>query len=115
MCAWIASFCLKKHLLMVLFVLLKRVFQIKMNLIDIRYEVEKDLNIHKVCESCEAAPSEYLYIIKSLLFGIFHVCEDCKSGLECSDMPDTKSTFVKKFQTICWEDYVEAPADIPLR
>lgn len=86
-----------------------------MNLINIRYEIEKDLRTHKVCESCEGAPSEYLYIIKSLMFGIFHVCEDCKTNLACNEIPDTKSTFLKKFQAICWEDYVEAPADTPLR
>jgi len=86
-----------------------------MNLIDIRFEIEKDLHLHKVCESCEAAPSEYLYIIKSLLFGIFHVCEDCKSNLECTEMQDISSTFVKKFQTICWKDYEEVPKDTPLR
>ena len=83
-----------------------------MNLINIKHEIEKDLHLHKVCESCEAAPSEYLYIIKSLLYGIFHVCEDCKTNLECTELESIKSTFLKKFQTICWEDYALVPEDM---
>lgn len=81
----------------------------------IRFEIDKDLHRHKVCESCEAEISEYLYIVQNLLFGIFHICEECKKGMTESDTPDFKSTFLKKFQAICWEDYEAVPKDTPLR
>ena len=85
------------------------------DLYEIRKEVDRDLNIHKVCESCENSVSEYLYIVKNLMFGIFHICEECKLGLSYQELPDFKSTFLKKFQAICWEDYEEVPKDMPLR
>ena len=85
------------------------------NLLAIRGELEKDLYVHKVCESCENSPSEYLYIVENLFFGIFHICEECKNFMEFSEMPDLKNTFLKKFQAICWADFEEAPKDTPLR
>lgn len=84
------------------------------NLLAIRKEIEKDLYIHKVCESCEKAPSEYLYIVQSLFFGIFHLCEDCQKQVK-PDVEEFKSNILKKFQAICWEDFEEAPVDMPLR
>lgn len=83
------------------------------NLLAIRSEIEKDLYIHKVCESCEKVPSEYLYVVQNLLFGIFHLCEDCQQHLQPDE--ELNSKILKKFQAICWEDFCEAPVDTPLR
>lgn len=87
------------------------------DLVRIRFEIDRDLYKHKICESCEGSISEYLYVVQNLLFGIFHICEECKQGINESDTPEFKSIFLKKFQAICWEDFEEEEVlkDTPLR
>lgn len=69
-----------------------------MNLKDfamIALDVEQDKTKIKLCESCNRQPSSYLYLVKSNLYGIFHICELCKAAVE--DLPSELTTaFVKK-------------------
>lgn len=58
--------------------------------------VESARRLVKHCECCRIYVSEYLYVIKTLIFGIYHVCEDCKASLEINPA-EGLVTFVKKF------------------
>ena len=63
----------------------------------IQQDIQKDRRMKKVCESCNQRLSEYLYILKSIMFGIFHVCEQCKEELDCSETEqEVKTMFIKK-------------------
>jgi len=64
----------------------------------IKADVEADRNVRRVCESCSSRPSKYLYILKSVLYGIFHLCEHCKEELDCVEtyVEQVKTTFVEK-------------------
>jgi hypothetical protein len=69
-----------------------------MDLGPIMEDIEKDRQLVKNCESCGRKRSQYLYILKSLLYGIFHVCEDCREELECPEgcLEEVKAVFLKK-------------------
>ena len=58
--------------------------------------VEQERRIAKRCECCKRWFSEYLYVIKTLGYGIYHVCEECKKILEVRPA-DGFVTFIKKF------------------
>jgi hypothetical protein len=64
----------------------------------IKEDVEADRNIRRICESCNTKTSKYLYILKSVLYGIFHLCEKCKEELDCveTNVEEVKTTFVEK-------------------
>lgn len=69
-----------------------------MNLKDfamIALDVEQDKTKVKLCECCNRYPSSYLYLIKSNIYGIFHICDLCKAAVE--ELPKTMATaFVPK-------------------
>lgn len=58
-------------------------------------DVEKARREFKYCECCKIYRSDYLYVIKTLIFGIYHVCEYCKRSLEINPA-DGLVTFVNK-------------------
>lgn len=75
--------------------------QIKMAELDITpilQDIEADCNIRKYCESCNTKISRYLYILKSVVYGIFHLCKECKEDLEFLEthIDEIKTKFVEK-------------------
>ena len=65
------------------------------DLATISTDIEKRRQVPCVCDSCGEKPSTFLYVVKLLLYGIFHVCETCKCELEV--IADKRNTcFVKK-------------------
>lgn len=64
----------------------------------IEEDVRADAKVRKMCESCNRRLSRYLYILKSVLYGIFHLCEDCKKDFDCSEthIEEVRTTFVEK-------------------
>lgn len=69
-----------------------------MDLRPIQQDIDKDKKLSKCCESCSRKRSRYLYIVKSVLYGIFHICEDCKEELVCPDYctEEIKAVFLEK-------------------
>jgi hypothetical protein len=67
-----------------------------MNLAPIQSDVDQDKKLRRMCESCNKQFSKYLYILKSVLYGIFHICEDCKEDLNQDDVEGIQTTFVEK-------------------
>lgn len=59
-------------------------------------DVEKQRRSVVRCECCKEFFSTHLYVIKTLVFGIYHVCENCKILLQ-GNPADGLVTFVKKF------------------
>ena len=81
-----------------------------MQLVHIRDEIDKDLYLEKFCECCEGRLSTYLYIIKSIMFGIFHICDECKNDLECENASGMKCAFLQKNRKVVWDtEYQENP------
>lgn len=62
----------------------------------IALDVERERRIVKRCECCKTYFSTYLYVIKTLIFGIYHVCDGCKALLE-ENPADGVVTLIKKF------------------
>jgi hypothetical protein len=62
----------------------------------IALDVEKARRVHKDCECCKRNFSTYLYVIKTLIYGIYHVCGFCKIQLEITPA-EGSTTFVSKF------------------
>lgn len=62
----------------------------------IALDVERERRLVKSCDCCKAVFSTHLYVIKTLIFGIYHVCSGCKLILEI-DPAEGYVTFVKKF------------------
>lgn len=62
----------------------------------IALQIEQERRSEKRCECCKALISTYLYVIKTLIFGVYHVCGDCKILLEIKPA-DGYVTFVRKF------------------
>ena len=69
-----------------------------LDLTPISEDIAKDRSMRKVCESCNCRLSKYLYILKSIMFGIFHVCDRCKEELDCSDtgIDEIQTVFLEK-------------------
>lgn len=80
-----------------------------MNLAPIQSDVDQDKKLRRMCESCNKQFSKYLYILKSVLYGIFHICEDCKEDLNQDDIEGVQTTFVEK------ESHTWAILEEPLR
>lgn len=61
--------------------------------------ISTDIDRHRSktvrCESCSERTSTWLYVVKLLLYGIFHVCTPCKDELLRIADPQNTS-FVKK-------------------
>jgi hypothetical protein len=74
-----------------------------MDLVNIRHEIDKDLFTEKFCECCESRLSTHLYIIKTIMFGIFHICKECKDELSAQGS-GMKSTFLLKKKEVLWEE-----------
>lgn len=53
-----------------------------LDLTPIQADIDQDKKLRRRCESCNQANSRYLYIIKSVLYGIFHLCKACKTELD---------------------------------
>jgi uncharacterized protein with PIN domain len=71
----------------------------------IQQDVDQDKKVQKICESCNQRLSKYLYILKSIFYGIFHVCEYCKEELDSAETPteEIKTAFVEKAKS-AWID-----------
>ena len=70
-----------------------------MNLKDfasIALDVEKDCKEPKICECCGRHMSAYLYLVKSAIYGVFHICSDCKIEIEKLPRPVESTAFVQK-------------------
>ncbi len=65
------------------------------DLATIAIDVEKRRSIVCMCDSCNERKSSYLYVVKLIFYGIFHVCEPCKDELVTIADP-RNTTFVKK-------------------
>lgn len=48
---------------------------------NIALDVDRDTKVFKMCECCEKRSSQYLYLIKSAIYGIFHICELCRNEI----------------------------------
>ena len=72
-------------------------------------DVNQDRKLRRRCESCNKQWSRFLYIIKSVLYGIFHLCEDCKNDLNQEDFDGIQTMFVEK------EKHTYLPLEEPLR
>ena len=60
------------------------------DLATIALDIEKRRSMVKLCESCKCRVSTELYIVKILIYGIYHVCEPCKQ--ELMKIADKKNT-----------------------
>lgn len=58
-------------------------------------DIEKDRKIIKNCDSCGVINSTWLYLIKNNVFGIFHICDTCKTQLE--EMELEEGTGIREF------------------
>lgn len=72
------------------------------DLTPIQDDVNQDKKLRRMCESCNTKLSRFLYILKSLLYGIFHLCEECKQDLDIEQMEGIQTTFVEK-ESYTWE------------
>ena len=59
-------------------------------------DVEKHRRLVVRCECCQSFFSSHLYVIKTQIYGIYHVCENCKCLLE-ENPADGLVTFILKF------------------
>lgn len=66
------------------------------DLTPIQEDIDQDRRIEKMCESCNRKPSKFLYILKSVLYGIFHLCKECKQDLDHDQVDGIETTFVEK-------------------
>lgn len=62
----------------------------------IALNVEKERKLEKRCECCKVYFSTHLYVIKTLIFGIYHVCDRCAILLK-ENPAEGSVAFVKKF------------------
>lgn len=64
----------------------------------IALDIERDKFKIKLCESCNLYPSSFLYLVKSKIYGIFHICEGCQVEVEKLNGSglDEITAFVKK-------------------
>lgn len=62
----------------------------------IALDIERDIKIPKICESCNGRSSQYLYLVKSMVYGIFHVCELCRNEILQLPKPVKATAFVQK-------------------
>lgn len=76
----------------------------------IQADVDADCLIRKNCESCNVKTSRYLYILKSVVYGIFHLCKECKEDLEFLEthIDEVKTKFVEKAKHT-WVENLEEP------
>jgi hypothetical protein len=65
------------------------------DLATVSIDVEKRRSIVCICDSCNERMSSYLYVVKLIFYGIFHVCEPCQKELVTIADP-RNTTFVKK-------------------
>lgn len=61
----------------------------------ITVDVERYKARSQICDSCGERKSRWLYVVKLIIYGIFHVCTPCKN--ELVTIADSRNTcFVKK-------------------
>ena len=68
----------------------------------IALDIERDKSKIKICESCNLYPSSFLYLVKSQIYGIFHICQGCQVEVEKlngSDMNEITAFVKKDFST----------------
>lgn len=58
-------------------------------------DIEKDKRLVKNCESCGEPNSTWLYLVKNNIFGIFHICQKCKTQLE--ELEVEEGTGIREF------------------
>lgn len=75
---------------------MKKPYHILREFCKIALDVEKERRIMKRCQCCKSLFSSYLYVIKTLIYGIYHVCDACKILLE-KNPADGSVVFIKKF------------------
>lgn len=72
----------------------------RLDVTPIQEDVDSDCRIARTCESCSRKPSRYLYILKNVFYGIFHLCQDCKEEMEYVSEEvkevQVQTTFVEK-------------------
>lgn len=62
----------------------------------IALDIERDRKDLKLCECCSKRNSQYLYLVKSAVYGIFHVCELCRNEIIRLPKPVEATAFVQK-------------------
>lgn len=71
----------------------------------IALDIDRDSKIARICQCCEIEQSQFLYLIKSAIYGIFHVCYKCKMALmEIKDDSFTRAFVVKEGSTYTLPD-----------
>ena len=51
------------------------------DLATIALDIEKRRSMIKLCDSCKVYVSTHLYVVKIFIYGIYHVCDSCKTEL----------------------------------
>lgn len=64
--------------------------------VSIALDIERDSQISRMCESCERRSSQYLYLVKSMVYGIFHICDLCREEILKLPKPVETTAFVPK-------------------
>jgi hypothetical protein len=59
-------------------------------------DVERDKDVEQMCECCNSRYSCFLYLIKAQVYGIFHICKQCKEAVEQLPSSLTSIAFVPK-------------------
>lgn len=54
----------------------------------IEADIEKDRNVEKSCDSCGDQKTNWLYLVRNNVFGIFHICQKCKDELSSLELEE---------------------------